>query len=265
MLNKFMNKLKKNKIDVRKLEFLVDKINYGKEGAKLLNNGQAKRKKFKEAKPLTIEILKRENRRMKLKQLWRIINPNLVKYGSWALGLAVILLLIPTVYNKVFNLPSSHVAGETSDWISFYGSYLGGLIGGFITLIGVRQTIIHSNRTLFIQYFPKKDVALRGIIIEVKKLMDKINEIENKDGVFSCLNEFSLKEIELKEKAIIVNPTTYKIIDNLFNFINEQNRIQLLLIMNKNKGVLEILKGYITILNNIKSSLFKEYEKNAGR
>lgn len=265
LLNKIKKIFKKNKLDIRKLEYLTDKLNYGEEGAKLLDDGRAKKKKNKAAKQLTIQIIKRAHRRMILKQLYNNIKPKFLAYGVWILGISLILLFIPIVYNEVFNMPSRRVAGETSDWISFFGSYLGGLFGGLITLIGVRLTISHNNKNQFVQDFPKKDIALRDINIEIKKLIEEVKKSKNQEELFSYLIEFSSKEIELKEKAIIVNPTTYKTIDKLFAFVNDQNRIQLLFIFKQNKGILDILSDYGTIFTKIKNGLFSEYEKYASK
>lgn len=265
MIKKIKNIFKNNTIDIQKLEYLTDELNYGEEGAKLLNDGRTKKKKNKAATQLTIQILKRENRKKIIRQFGSNLKSRYLIYGMWSLLVIAIIFLIPITYNKVFNIPSKHVAGETSDWISFYGSYLGGLFGGLLTLIGVRLTISHNNKNYFIENFPKKDIVLRDIIIEIEKLIEKINECRDKDKLFSYLLEFNSKELELKEKAINVNPTTYKTLDKLFEFVTDQNRIQLLFMLNQNKGVQNILTGYLTIFSKLKSKLFNEYEKNANK
>jgi hypothetical protein len=263
LLKKLKNIFQENELDIQKLKDLSNKLYFGEEGAGLLNGG--KNKKNKKAEPLTMHVINKLNRKRKILKFWDKFKLKYLIYVIWGLGIILVLLIFPIIYNKIFNIPSKNVAGETSDWISFYGSYLGGLFGGLLTLIGVRLTISHNNKQQFIKDFPQKDIALRDIITEIKKLMERIKECKNEKELLSCLFEFSSKEIELKEKAIMAGPTTYKILDKLFEFVNDGNTIKLLYIMNSGKdgSIISILTDYINIFSKLRRGLFNEYEKSA--
>lgn len=58
-----------------------------------------------------------------------------------------LILLLPIFINILLRIDwfSSIVMGGESGWLSFYGSYLGGILGGLLTLVGVFLTIRYQD------------------------------------------------------------------------------------------------------------------------
>lgn len=60
-------------------------------------------------------------------------------------GIALVLVL-PILTNQLMRFNWFKVVGDEETWISFYGSYLGGITGGLMTLGGVLLTLNHQNK-----------------------------------------------------------------------------------------------------------------------
>lgn len=72
------------------------------------------------------------------------------------IGIILVLLLLfilittlPVLVNALVKIDwfKDSVSGGEGDWLSFYGSYLGGILGGILTLVGVVLTIRYQDRT----------------------------------------------------------------------------------------------------------------------
>lgn len=57
-----------------------------------------------------------------------------------------ITISIPIIINKALYLPIKTNTTNDSDWLAFWGSFLGGIFGGFATLIGVLYTIKKNDK-----------------------------------------------------------------------------------------------------------------------
>ncbi|MGR9049532.1 hypothetical protein ACQ4XT_12985 [Halobacillus faecis] len=53
----------------------------------------------------------------------------------------MIILVLPILTNQLMTFRWFKVVGDEETWIAFYGSYLGGIIGGLMTLAGVLLTL----------------------------------------------------------------------------------------------------------------------------
>ncbi|RDY72559.1 hypothetical protein DXT76_01055 [Halobacillus trueperi] len=58
----------------------------------------------------------------------------------------VIVLVLPILINQLMRFNWFKVVGDEETWISFYGSYLGGITGGLMTLVGVLLTLNHQRK-----------------------------------------------------------------------------------------------------------------------
>lgn len=64
----------------------------------------------------------------------------------WALILILILISVPIIVNLIMLMPSTSLdIGNVDAWISFFGSYSGGIIGGVATIIGIKLTLDYSR------------------------------------------------------------------------------------------------------------------------
>ncbi|WP_163529278.1 hypothetical protein [Halobacillus ihumii] len=58
-----------------------------------------------------------------------------------------VIMLFPILTNFIMTLSWFEIAGDKNTWISFYGSYLGGITGGLLTLGGVLLTLNHQKES----------------------------------------------------------------------------------------------------------------------
>lgn len=102
----------------------------------------------------------------------------------------MMVVFIPIFVNFLMSLPCSWAKGAVGDWISFYGSYLGALIGGIVAF-GVARIQIDAQKTseknaLIIQQLPSVvmiRLELDKIISFLKELYKIIESNENFDSI----------------------------------------------------------------------------------
>lgn len=49
----------------------------------------------------------------------------------------ILLLFVPYVVNKLMGISITHIHGDSNTWITFLGSYIGSIVSGIITFLGV--------------------------------------------------------------------------------------------------------------------------------
>lgn len=82
--------------------------------------------------------------------------------GALCIGVGVSSPLFPRMTNS-------------NDWIGFWGSYAGAIVGGIITLIGVSMTIHSANRNEIKPYLILNEAKDKDTPIEVDGYVDEIN------------------------------------------------------------------------------------------
>lgn len=77
---------------------------------------------------------------------------NLIVIG---LGIVILLIAIPITVNILAdNMMFKGTAGQFNSWLGFWGSYIGGIISGALTLGGVYLGLRHErNYSLFTRYY----------------------------------------------------------------------------------------------------------------
>lgn len=89
------------------------------------------------------------------------------------LGSALISLIVfsPIIVNLIVKIDwfKESVSGGEADWLSFYGSYLGGILGGILTLVGVVLTIRYQDN------LRRQEIQDREVrdIKHIDKIMEK--------------------------------------------------------------------------------------------
>ncbi|MGO1370922.1 MAG: hypothetical protein ACTHVE_03610 [Senegalia sp. (in: firmicutes)] len=71
------------------------------------------------------------------------VNNTYIKWGTVSI---LVILIIPILIDYLIignNFPSNI---NDSDWMSFFGSYIGSLIGAFVTLIGLIITLNFTRK-----------------------------------------------------------------------------------------------------------------------
>ncbi|CAG9620865.1 hypothetical protein [Sutcliffiella rhizosphaerae] len=85
----------------------------------------------------------------------------------------ILIILIPVIVNILMNsrLPLFPV-GLNNDWIGFFGSFLGSIVGGGLTLLGVKLTLDYQSDKEYINTTPKK-------IMRLHKMSKSLNNLNN--------------------------------------------------------------------------------------
>lgn len=98
----------------------------------------------------------------------------IVEIISIALTIFVLLVIFPPGLKLIMNKFENLLGSTAGEWLSFYGSYLGGILGGTATLMAV---VITTNQTRIIQEENKK---------ETRKIQEenKILQLQNNNKAF---------------------------------------------------------------------------------
>jgi len=87
----------------------------------------------------------------------------------------ILLFLIPIVVNQLMSFNIAKVYGDTNSWIGFFGSYIGSIVSGLITFVGVLLTIKFTREESRREKLPEK---INNIEECLDYIEDKLNEIE---------------------------------------------------------------------------------------
>ncbi|QWG87322.1 hypothetical protein [Bacillus mycoides] len=107
--------------------------------------------------------------------------------------LLVVLLIIPVLVA----LSSFNLVANTSAWIGYWGSIIGGVLGGCFTLIGVIFAFILEKEKSYIEQLPDKIVNIQAIKEIVLKHKFKIISLQSLDSQ----REFEQVVEDVKEKV----------------------------------------------------------------
>lgn len=101
------------------------------------------------------------------------------------LGLAAILLIvvIPLIVTMMVSFDVLHYVNTDNSWIGFWGSYLGAVMGGCITLYVLQKTIKANNSNLDKTLAAEKEKVLRD---EKEKFCDEVCKM-----ALNCSVDFS--------------------------------------------------------------------------
>lgn len=62
---------------------------------------------------------------------------------KWGIGGGIVIILVPIIVNLLM-IPKTGAIGQPDTWITFFGSYVGAILSGLLTLIGVLLTINYT-------------------------------------------------------------------------------------------------------------------------
>jgi hypothetical protein len=166
------------------------------------------------------------------------------KYIYTVIGIVLALLAIPIVINQLMRVDwfSGIVVGEEGIWISFYGSYVGGVIGGLLTLVGVVITINYqkeTNKTAEDEVIDKNikiiDKLVDTAFLHLIFFMPSLDEDYVLDG--NTLRLMRIDLIKLKKTIKEINGLPWEVIPK--KFLNEFIHI---------KDLLNILEVEISLI-----------------
>jgi|GEM_PF-3567211 len=125
----------------------------------------------------------------------------------------VVIILIPNFINRTIFHNNNSVSAATNDgaWLSFWGSYLGGIFGGIATLIGIVYTIKSSTddkKPIVIPFRKEFFVYIDSASKNVSLLNNKSNRKEEKYIYIYNVGRENALNVDLKwipPKKIIID------------------------------------------------------------
>jgi hypothetical protein len=146
----------------------------------------------------------------------------------------LIIMLLPLIINLLCLIPTKFTINN-NDWIGFWGSYLGSIIGGIITLFVLFQTnkLTKDIQEHNISFDFKKEIFMKSYekICEIKQTIDNCYNIESID--ISSLN-YLLNTIDLNiineelvtdynnALSITIHELKYFVINQYFRGTNDE-------------------------------------------
>lgn len=132
--------------------------------------------------------------------------------NKWILIGILIIVLLPIIVNSYMLIPShSFDRGSTDAWISFFGSFYGGIIGGLATIIGIWLTLKYTKE--------KDESEKKRSVLPYLQVVDDTKRVDCLSyTVRSEITPNSIKNSNLK----IQNVGLGTAIDITFNFHEEE-------------------------------------------
>ena len=115
------------------------------------------------------------------------------KYLYWGI---VIALILPPILNWILRAPSPFnvpIVGESSDWLLFWGSYLGGIIA---TLVGLVTLFVTLRQNTLSSKIDRKESALRSLLAEITHCMKDIDYPDLCSLVLKAYSVITVHDIE---------------------------------------------------------------------
>lgn len=147
-------------------------------------------------------------------------------------GAIAVLVVVPYSINELYFWNSGSAAGNTGDWISFFGNYFGAIIGGIVAYIVARQQVKSAERRFYITERQDQE-RVEGIVYTF--LIEEIRENYKIIAQDEKMNKMFLKGHDL--------PFEHEI--NFVNFIfDEFNNIKYELVKYEQPIIWEALNFY---------------------
>ena len=126
------------------------------------------------------------------------------------LGILAILSMITIV--ELFLVKTLNLDGNTT--VSFIGAILGGLLSGYITLLGVNKTLKHRDREVFLNNYSEKLMQMDVFEETYSKYVNSIYFIENSD-LYEEEKRGKIQNVikSLYEQLTIDREKIYKVMD----------------------------------------------------
>lgn len=156
--------------------------------------------------------------------------------------LLVLVLIIPIGVNWLMSFKVTNVYGGTSSWVSFFGSYIGSIISGFITFLGVLLTLEFTKAQSKKEKLPK-------IIYNLEECIDLLT------NNISALSDF----VRIESPENIIKPLHLR--QNIFYVINSKYELDKSLVIDIDNFTINIERQIRQLLINVDSKSYKEFNE----
>lgn len=114
--------------------------------------------------------------------------------------LLLCFIVIPVLFNFLIMWDSGLAKGESSDWFTFYGNIVGGLIGGSFTYLALIKTLKRDEEKEIKRKEEEMDTKIRECILNNKTYINTIEQIS-----LSIQRAVVFKELEMVLYEFIEN------------------------------------------------------------
>jgi len=137
------------------------------------------------------------------------------KKGLLKYGIALIIFPICVNVLGLIKIPRWMLSGKTSDWINFYGGYVGAILGAFIALTIV-QYEIKENRKIEEEKLKKRQIPdLVSLEIEFEKAINYLNLL--KGFLENRIPGMNIESIE-QPQSMKYDINNFNKVDNTINY-----------------------------------------------
>jgi len=136
----------------------------------------------------------------------------------WIYLFAGLIIVPPVIFNGIIllDIPRFSVA-QNNDWIGFFGGFLGSIIGGALTLIGVRLTLTSQEERNFLDEVPKKFRRIDMVLAMIEDLLNQMKIEKSGDQTIIFFNKIKVyKDLELiMQEASNTDAETYNAVHSI--------------------------------------------------
>ncbi|KIN39924.1 hypothetical protein ACFTRE_10705 [Bacillus subtilis] len=122
------------------------------------------------------------------------------KLKNWRfwIGILAVILLIPFILNMTLFQFTTSFTYKGGDWLSFWGSYSGGILSGIVAFVVARMTITADRQNQAFKKRLEQLPALVKIKIEVQKIIENIEKAsEERNKITEKLEDEDKSNLEL--------------------------------------------------------------------
>lgn len=131
---------------------------------------------------------------------------------KWIILFLAVTLVPPIIINGLFLLKVPFIpVAQDNNWIGFFGSYLGSIIGGALTLIGVRLSITSQEKRKFIDEVPTKIRRIDKLLNQINNLLNNLMTKNDNNKTYLNFNKERVEELvdRIMEEASKTDGETY--------------------------------------------------------
>ena len=158
-----------------------------------------------------------------------------------------LLIVIPTVVNHLMSFKVIKVYGDTNTWIAFLGSYIGSIISGLITFLGVLLTL----------EFTKKESRRDKLPEKINNIEECLDYIEERLAELEMLTRIDMEEI----LSISTHERNLKLFDIDGNFILKNKTVT----NNLTKEHVKIIRNYTVQIDTKAYEYFLNFNKTLAK
>ena len=129
------------------------------------------------------------------------------------------IFILPIIINYVLIIPTPfdlNIIGDEIDWLSFWGTYLGGVIGAFVSFLILYFTLLHNKKEAEIE-------RANNILLQLKKdLSERLSDVNYMPLYINTYNDINIS-VEIERLNVLQGVYQQKMLTAKFMYENDKN------------------------------------------